>query len=57
MKGFSKPSILLKEWDKVIAKEIEWGEKMMLGKRIAAFLTNMLMVCLVGNLFLIENYI
>lgn len=38
-----------------VGKEMEREEKMILGKGIVAFVMNMLIVCLVGNLFLIEN--
>ena len=47
--------VLLRELDTVVAKEMERDEKMILGKGIVAFVMNMLIVCLVGNLFLIEN--
>ena len=47
--------VLLRELDTVVAKEMERDEKMILGKGIVAFVMSMLMVCLVGNLFLIEN--
>jgi len=47
--------VLLRELDSVVAKEMERDKKMILGKGIAAFVMSMLMVCLVGNLFLIEN--
>ncbi|MBE3123107.1 MAG: right-handed parallel beta-helix repeat-containing protein [Thermoplasmata archaeon] len=39
----------------VVGKEMEQDEKMILGKGIVAFVMSMLIVCLVGNLFLIEN--
>ncbi|MCX6663413.1 MAG: right-handed parallel beta-helix repeat-containing protein, partial [Euryarchaeota archaeon] len=38
-----------------VGKEMERDEKMILGKGIEAFVMSMLIVCLVGNLFLIEN--
>ncbi len=47
--------VLLRELYSVIGKEMEQDEKMMLGKGIVAFVMSMLIVCLVGNLFLIEN--
>ena len=47
--------VLLRELDSVVAKEMERDETMILGKGIVAFVMSMLIVCLVGNLFLIEN--
>ena len=47
--------VLIRELDTVVAKEMERDEKMILGKGIVAFVMSMLIVCLVGNLFLIEN--
>jgi parallel beta-helix repeat protein len=47
--------VLLRELDWVVGKEMERDEKMILGKGIVAFVMSMLVVCLVGNLFLIES--
>jgi len=47
--------VLLRELDTAVAKEMERDEKMIPGKGIVAFVLNILIVCLVGNLFLIEN--
>jgi len=47
--------VLLRELDSVVGKEMERDEKMILGKGIVTFVMSMIMICLVGNLFLIEN--
>jgi hypothetical protein len=45
-----------RELDTVVTKEMEQDEKIMLRKGIVAFIMSIFMVCLVGNLFLIDSY-